>query len=312
MELPPQLLVLLPLSVAAGLDLHLTLLAVTAAGFLGLGLPGEALLPPVVGWPVFLGLTGLYIAETTSELRPVPSLIWHTLQLLLRPLGAVLMAQLLLRGEPLVILALGASVAGVVAAFAHVLVWGQSLILRVAPDRRFPPIALHLGGDFLALALLSLTLARMDLAVLAATLLLLLGLVFGGSSHGAVRFGLTLTAENTWGIVSPARWLTGDQMPAWVMEQTPLESRGGTRGARAALGGLRWPTHFKDGWILQGNRGVLFAFRRGRRGRLLTLTDLQEEGQPGHLAKTVLCQVQEGRPSALFLQMGLIGPESHK
>jgi hypothetical protein len=222
------------------------------------------------------------------------------------------MALFLLRGESVLILALGSAVAGTVAAFSHVLVWGQSLILRVVPERRIPPVSLHFGSDLFALAFFVLTPASADLAVLFATLFLLLGLLLGGSSHGAVRFGATLAAERTWGIVSPDQWHASDQMPAWVVAQVPVESRVGIRGARAGLGGLKWPTPFRYGWILQGNRDLFFVSRRGKRGRLLALIARDGGEQPGPLAKTVPCQVQDGRPSALFLQMGLIGPESHK
>ncbi len=232
METPPELLILLPLALAAGLDLYLTLLTVGAAISLGLGVGtlGGSAISLLQGAPMLLGMAALFIAEATMESRSVGALLWHNLQLFFRPFGASLLGLFLLQGEGPAIMILGAAMAGVVAAFSHVLYWGQSFLLRLVPDQRLSPLAFTLAGDLATVALLALTLVNPNLSVLLGTLLLLLGLILGRSLHGAVRFGLTLFLERVWGIVSPTVWQTDAELPAWIQEWTDPDSLNGAQG----------------------------------------------------------------------------------
>ena len=311
-EIPPPLFLLLPLSLAAGLDLYLTLFVFTTAGFLGLGIQGGEVLSSPIGVPILTILAGLYFTETALEFRPFPAFVWHSLQLLLRPLGAALLGLFLLRDEALGLLLLGVTMAGVVAAFSHVLIWGLGLLLRLVPEPHVSPVVLNFAGDVLALGLVILALSHQGLAVLLATLLLLLGLVFGGSCHGVARFGLALLVDRVWGIVSPNRWRERNQLPSWIRNGSLQEFQEVTRGARAATWNLTGRGRFRDGWILQGNGEYSFTFRLRRTPHLVELTGVEEKAQLGPFAKTVVYRSPQDGPSALFLQMGLIGPESHK
>jgi hypothetical protein len=312
MEIPPHLQILLPLAVAAGVDLYLTLLAVGVAFYLGLGPLGVTAVTPLQGVPILLGLGGLYLAEAAMESRPSLALVWHNLQLLLRPLSAGLLGLFLFRGESLSFMVLGAAVAGVVAAFSHVLVWGQGLLLRIAPDRRLSPLAFNFAGDLAAVALLALTMIRPDLGVLLATLLLLLGLILGRSRHGVVRFGYTLLLDRMWGIVSPTVWRTRPELPAWIRRGIGLGPLDVLKGVKAATWGVVGPHRFKDGWILHKNQEIFFAFRHGGRPQFVQIEGDQEKVELGILSKTIRYRSPGGSSSALFLQRGLIGPESHK
>jgi hypothetical protein len=312
MEILPQVKILLPLAVAAGVDLYLTLLTIALAVLMGWGNLGETALSPLEGMPILIGLALLYGAEAATESRPTPALLWHNLQLILRPLGAGLLGLFLLRAEPAGWMVLGAATTGIVAAFSHVLVWGQGIILRIVPLQRPSPRAFGLWGDLAVVALLALTLANPDLGGLLAALLLLIGLFFGRRRHGAVRFGFTLFVEKVWGIVSPTSWRTGSELPAWVRKGIDMDWLEATRGAPAATWGVVGPHRFEDGWILQKNREIFFAYRRGTAPLHIRLDGVEETVELGPLSKTIAYRSPEGDPSALFLQMGLIGPESHK
>lgn len=312
MEIPTVLLLLLPLSLAAGVDLYLTLLAVVGTGVMGAGVVGAATIPAPIGTPILLGLAILYCAEAVADLQPVLALGWHNLQLLLRPFGGVLLGSFLLQGEPLLILLLGVAMAGVVAAFSHVLFWGHSLVLRLTSGHRFSPVALNAASDFAVVLFLGLTSVRPDAAVFLATVLLGLGLLFGHSRHGAVRFGLALLVDRVWGIVSPTEWREAGDLPAKIRTEPSLKPLGNLRGARAAIWGIVGPRRFRGGWILQRDRELFFAYRRARGYRVLPIGGRQEEVEVGPLSKVIRYFSPEGARSALFLQMGLNGPESHK
>lgn len=218
----------------------------------------------------------------------------------------------LLQGEGPAFMILGAAMAGVVAAFSHVLYWGQSFLLRLVPDQRLSPLAFTLAGGLATVALLTLTLVNPNLSVLLGTLLLLLGLILGRSLHGAVRFGLTLFLERVWGIVSPTVWQTDAELPAWIRKWTGSGSLNAARGAPAATWGVVGPRRFRDGWILQKNKEIFFVYRKARSLRFVRMDGIEEMVEVGALSKTIRYRSPDEGSSALFLQRGLIGSESHK
>lgn len=311
MDVPLHLLVVLPLSIAAGLDLYLTLLA---AGT-GMILFGGDPVPELSTWvslPLTLGLVALYLAELMAELRPVSALFWHNLQLLFRPLGAALLAFHLLRGEAAVFMVMGAAMAGTVAAFCHVLFWGLLLVAHLTTRPRRALLALTLLADVAAIAFVVLASFRVEPGVAAAGLLLLCGLAFGHHLHGATRFGLALLADRVWGIVSPTGWKPGSDLPSWVGELSRESVQESARGARAGTVGVPGIGRFRAGWILQGNQYLLFGFRAGWGTKAERLEGEWLEEETGPLAKTVRFRSPEGARWALFLQMGLNAPEPHK
>lgn len=311
MEVPPQLLVLLPLSVAAGLQLYLTLLILGVALYLGVPLQGVEALPPET-IPALAALAALYLAELAAEFHPRAALAWHNLQLLLRPFGGALLGIVLLHGQPGLLVALGVAMAGVVAAFSHVILWGHGLISRMVPDGHLSPFALRGVADLGALALLTVTFLFPYAGILGGTLLLCLGILLAGHCHGTVRLGWALLVNEVWGIVSPTEWVSASEFPAWVRRETTSDLDLGLRGARAATWGLVGPRAFRAGWVLQKKQGLFFIFREGRGARTLPIQGRGEKTRLGPVWKTIAYRWGDGPPSALFLQVGLIGPESHK
>lgn len=320
MDIPAQLLFLLPLSVAAGLDLYLTIFAVAIASVLGVDVTGGSLLgvtghPPLTPWlgvPALLGLGGLYLAEAFAETRLILAAVWHNLQLFLRPLGAFLLGLYLLWREPPLILLAGSGMAAVVAAFVHVLFWGQIVLLRVLPNHRFSPAAFSLSVDAACAVLLVLDHLRPQAGFLLAIGVLVFGLVFCRDHHGAVRFGLALLVDAAWGIVSAPGWHSSDELPSWIHEGTGAGTLVGASGTRGATWGVTRPRRFSDGWILQRDSDIFFIYRRARTVSIVDMPAVEEAVEVGPLWKTIRYRSEDGVSSALFLQVGLNGPESHK
>lgn len=312
MEIPSQLLLLLPLAVAAGLQLYLTLLLLGVALYLGVPIQGAEVVLPPEALPGLAALACLYLAEVAAELDPRTALGWHNLQLFVRPFGAGLLGIASLPAQPLPFLALGAAMAGTVAAFSHVVAWGRSLILRLVPGKRLPPLALRAMADLGCVALLLLTLRSPTAGVLVGTTLLVLGLLFGGASHGATRFGWALMVDWAWGIVSPTSWVPLAELPRWARMSVGADPPRGLRGARAATWGLVGPRAFRGGWILQTNQALLFVFRKWRGAGVVPIPLQEMAIRQGPLWKALVSGPENEPSAALFLQKGLIGPESHK
>lgn len=310
--LPPTLLLLLPFSLAAGVDLFLTLLVVAVSLdpiWVSLGAP----LPPPLRWgiPSLLGL--FYLLEGGLELRPLPSLLWHNLQLVLRPVGAFLLALTLLEGASLSILIPTALGAAVVAAFAHVLSWGGKVLRLLSHPTRVSPLTFTLAEDTLALALLFVAMEGPTPAFILSGTLLIGGLVLGANRHHLVRFGVALLVDRFWGIVSPTSWVGREELPSWVRGLAEKHGILGLRGLRAGALGLPLERRFREGWLLEAGPQTFLALRRLREGTLLPL-DAFEPSPPefGCAALRIPMRAQDGDEWALFLQRGAPVPKSHK
>lgn len=311
--LPPELVLLFCFSVAAGVDLYLAVLVVGLGFGLGFGpfAGGPAL--PFGGSAILVVLLCLYLAEFLVEFRPSLALLWHTLQLLLRPLAASLLGLTLLGGGSAGITLLGMGMAGAVAGFCHVMVWGRSISLRLMPRGRISLPIQNVIQDGAVLFFLLLSLKEPALGLLAGASFLSIGLLFGHANHGLVRFGLSLAVGQVWGIVSPPRWRGQEGLPPWTVSGTGLESFQALRGTRAGTQDMARRRTFKDGWLLERKGKLLFAYRRGWTPRLIQLDDpLIVEERTGLLAKTVTCRLPDGSSRAFFLQKGVPGPKSHK
>jgi hypothetical protein len=302
LALPVPFLLLLPISLAAGADYFLTLLVLGLSQ--SLGWPGitEPGLHPL-HWSVLAGLAALYLCETAAELRPIPALFWHTLQLLFRPLGGMLLALTFLDGSPAALQLLGALVAGVVGAFTHVLSWGRKLLLFLNPDRKISLFTRMLAEDTLVLAFLVLAMERPDLAFPLSAPLLILGLIFGGPLHHVVRFGLDLLRDRIWSAVEGPRWRTAEELPDWAREMEAGEGPGRVKGLPAAALGLGGKRGFREGWLLDTRAGYQFAFRRLRRSGVIPLPGFPAgEERKLRLARRIAMEGPEGSRWALFLQ----------
>jgi hypothetical protein len=320
--LPPPFLLLLPISLAAGVDLFLTLLVVFGSMELG----GASLDDTGIGsfrLGVMLLLGVFYLTEGWMELRPLRSLLWHNLQLILRPLGAFLLALTLLEGTPTTPLLLGSASAAVVAAFSHVLSWGGKLQRFLSPEPSLSPSRLSLGQisplthtlaeDTLVLLLLLLAFEQPDLAFLLSGGVLLLALGAGGHLHHLTRFGAALLRARFWGAVAPVRWLDQEELPGWIQRWNGDQGHGGLRGLRAGIRGLPDLRGFREGWFLEAGPSRFFAWRRPWGAVFLSLDGCHLFSQPpAPLAQILSLEAPDGSKSALFLQRGVTGPKSHK
>jgi hypothetical protein len=310
--LPPTLLLLLPFSLAAGVDLFLTLLVV-AVSFDPIWVSPEVPLPPPLRWgiPSLLGL--FYLLEGGLELRPLPCLIWHNLQLVLRPVAAFLLSLTLIEGAPLSILIPAALGAAVVAAFAHVLSWGGKVQRLLSPPTRVSPLTFTLAEDTLALALLVAAIEAPVPAFLLSGALLLGGLVLGAGRHHLVRFGVPLLVDRFWGIFSPTSWAGADELPPWVRELAKEHGILGLRGLRAGALGLPLVRGFREGWLLEAGPRAFLALRRVGEGTLSPLDEFEPfPPEVGAVALRIPMRAQNGAEWALFLQRGAPVQKSHK
>ena len=306
--LPPLLLLLLPLAVAAGTDLYLTLLVLGLSAWLGDWAPGGDSLIPLGGQLSLLGLTLLYLIEAAAELRPLSALAWHNLQLLLRPLGGMLLGLILVNGASPGVSALVAVAAGLVAAFAHVLSWGGGLLLRISPQGRVSPATFNLALDTATLALVVLALERPAWGFVAAGLLLLTGLVAGGGLHGVTRFGASLLWGRIWEFSSPPGWIPSEDLPPWILREAGEDPSGGLRALRAGALGIPGVRGFRDGWVVERGRDLFFMFTATTRPRMVPLDSwTPEEESPGPLTLNLRFRTPGGGRSALFLQKN--GPD---
>ena len=196
--LPAPILLLLPLTMAAGAEMYLTLLILGASAWLG-GWPLDSSPLDPLGGPVTLIFLGvLYLTEAAAELRPLPALLWHNAQLVLRPLGGFFLGILILTGLGPATVILGALGAALLTALIHVHSWGGGLLLRIRPSGRVSPVTLNLLLDTCALALLVLTLENPGWGFAVAVLILGALLMLGRPLHGVTRFGFGLLWEGIW------------------------------------------------------------------------------------------------------------------
>ncbi len=311
-SLPPEILLLLPLAVAAGIDLYLTLLVTGLYLFFGEPPLGGPIPLPPGSWGILPGLACLYLVETAAEIRPVPALFWHHLQLLIRPLGGLLLGVSLLWEASSALTMVGATLAALVAAFVHVLAWGQSLLLRLSPGRHVSPVTFNLAQDTFALALSVLAWERPLYGFPIAFLLLLLGLVRGAHLHRVVRFGTSLLGDRIWGILSRGGWTQTESLPAWVRRWASGVPFGGLRGLRAGALGLPGWKRFREGWIVNHGGRLSFLFRRGRRSVEVPLGDQAWDEEATPLTLRVRLRAPPGPSPALFLHLSKMGQKPHK
>lgn len=308
LELSPAFFILLPVAVGAGLDLFLTVTVTMAA--LSMGDAGAA---PGLRWVVYAVLGLLYALELAAERHPLSALLWHNLQLVVRPFGAVLLGWMILEGLPLRLFLSGLFLSAVVAAFIHALSWGIKLQRFLVSDGGVSYLTYSLGEDTFTLAFLLLALEHPEVGAILVTSLLILGLVVGGPIHHLTRFGVSLARDTLWGIVSPSRWQNFPDLPVWIRNWGRENELEKIRGLPAAALGLPGVRGFRMGWLLEAGNARFFGFKQFRR---LRLTSLMARGMtagevsPIHLGITL--EGTDGSETAFFLQKTAPVRESHK
>jgi hypothetical protein len=297
---------------AAGTDLFLTILVVVS-----LANPTEAVLRlggfMYLQWAVPAILAFLYLVEAWVELRHLPALLWHTLQRILRPLGATLLGWFLLDGQPLAILIPGMILMGLVAWLVHGLSWGGKLRRFLIPAPSVSPLTHGLAEDTGTLALLVLAMEFPTLGSAVALVFLLLGFVALGPVFRIGAMGHHLFQDRVWGIVSPTEWKPCPELPSRVRDWCRVREAKGARGLPGMAWNLPGYPGLRGGWLLEDRGARFFAISGIRHSRFIPLSGFRagpETVSDIHLS--VGLTANDGSDSALFLQKDAPVPESHK
>jgi hypothetical protein len=306
-----QLLAILPLSLAAGVDLYLTLLFLGLAGRLGWeeAAPGE--LGDLVVPGVLAAAALLYLVEHWMERAPVRSLFWNAAHTVVRPMAGVFLALMALADFPLASRIAGAVAAGSLTLAAHVTRSGWGLLLAVLPGLARVRFLVSVAEDVGTLALLSLLLDAPAASIGLAGFAALLALTSGRSASGAFGFALRLLRDTARSLLADRRWHGPERFPGWIrrtLAEPSFAPGGGLRGSPAAAMNLPGLGLFRTGWVIVRGGSPLFLYRGRFRPHAIDLGSgpaLRVTPSPFHTR--VDLAVRDGRRAALYF--GLDGPE---
>jgi hypothetical protein len=309
LAVPPELLVLPLLALAAGVDLYLTLLFLGAAPTLG----WWSSLPGALGdldSPGVLAIVGtFYLLEFLAERWPSAALFWNAFHAIIRPLAGALLALLLLDGQTTGVVVGGAIIAGALAAGAHATRTGggvlQWLDSAAHPDR----LLVALLEDVCVLGAVTLLLDSPGWSLAAAGLVGVVSLPLVGAQIGAFAFAVRLVWGRVWGTLGQPRWGDPEDFPGWVrdaLQGDVMAPGGGLRGSPAAAHRLPGSPRFTTGWVVVRGDTPLFVYpkwiRRAGRVELASLRSA-EVSQSAFFRRVKL----QGHGSA-NLYFGLDGP----
>lgn len=253
-------------AVAAGLSLYAALAAIGLAAFVGL-LALPAAFSGLAAPPVWGTLILLHLAETLAGRVRTADIAWNAVHLLVKPLGAALLASVALESLPQHIAWIGAAAAAAVALFVHLTVMG----LHIASHTSGPlpkPGALAAVLPILAAGLGIGAILAPRVTALFAWLLLLAAI------PGMPRFW-TLAYAGTRAL-GTALWMPGRDRGRWetdpdslpVGQREAVESQLGrpleaVRSAPAVLArlGTRWP-FYRGRLVIIPEIRPLFSYRR--------------------------------------------------
>lgn len=304
------LVTLLPVSLAAGVDLYLTLLFLGTAGRLGWEGPAPGSLGDLAMPGVLAATALLYATERWMEHRPVRSLCWNAAHTVVRPLGAGLLALLAISDLPAGWHIPAALVAGALTLGVHVTRSGWGLLLTLIPSHRRVRFLVSVAEDVGVLALLSLLLDAPWAASGLALFVLALGLRQGRAPRSAFAFALGLLRDAAGTLLPDRRWHGPDRFPRWIrraLEDPTQAPPGGLRGSPAAALNLPGPDLFRRGWVVVRGGSPLFLYRRRRRTHTVDLAGAEPLGvTPATLHTRLELGGANGTTSTLCF--GLDGP----
>ena len=309
--LPPELIVLVPLALAAGIDLYLTLLFLGAApttSWWSEPLPGAL---ADLDSPEVLIMVGIfYLLEFAAERYAPSSVIWNAFHAVIRPLAGALLALLLLDGEPLLLALAGTVVAGLIASFAHAVRSGGAIVRWLGSATAPHALAVSMLEDALVLAIVALALDA-PLVALVVSGLILSGAAIGAPSYArAFAFAVRLAVARVAQAVTQRRWLGPDELPPWVRESLEgdvVAPGGALRGSPAGAHRLPGAPRFATGWVVVRGGSPLFVYRGRRDSAAVDLGPLTAEGVlETSFFRRVDLRTSGGAPVCVFF--GMNGP----
>ena len=310
LEGPLQLITLLPLSIAAGVDLYLTLLFLGFAPRLGWAAPPGELFDLSV--PAVMGMAALFYAfERAIEAHPLGAIFWNAAHTIIRPLAAALLALMALPDLADPVRWAGAFAAATLTLATHVTRSGWRLLLTLMPARARTRVLVTVAEDAGVLALLSLLMDAPTAAVILAGFVILAGLRWGFSASSAFNFSLRLLWDSSRALLRHRRWRGPERFPGWLrrtLEDPSLAPAGGLRGSPAGAVNLPGVGLFRRGWvvILGGSPVFLYRWRTGAQAMDLA-TDRAMAVTPASLHNRVDLGHPDGRRFALYFSLD--GPE---
>jgi hypothetical protein len=309
-DLPPEILVLLPLAIAAGIDLYLTLL------FLGVmptttwwsePLPGALGDLDSLGVMVMLG--GFYILEFTAERFPTATLVWNAFHTVIRPVSGALLALLLLDGQPPLVIGTGAVLAGGLASAAHSIRSGASILRWLGSSPGPHPLLTSLVEDVVVLGIVALVIDQPTWALVGG-FVIAVGGSFGGISRvRAFIFAVRLCAGRLFQTLGARRWTNTERFPQWVraaLEGDVMVPGGGRRGSPVGAHRLPGAPPFVPGWVVVGGDSPIFVFHRRQGVGLVELSHLNAVGviESGFFRRVDLTGPGEERSCIFFALNG--------
>jgi hypothetical protein len=310
-ELPPELLVLAPLAVAAGLDLYLTLLFLGAAPttpWWDHPMPGA--LGDLDSLGVLVTAGAFYVVEFVAERRAPTGLLWNAFHAVIRPLSGALLALLLLEGLGLPSILLGVASAAALTSLAHAVRSGGAMLRWLSPGRSPHVLLVSILEDALVLGLLVLVLDLPAWALGAAGLLALISLPSAPSNVRAFGFAVRLVSARVFSSLAQRRWLGQDELPPWVrrtLEGDVLAPGGGLRGTRVGAYRLPGAPRFATGWVVvRGGSPMFIHRRRVSSGSSVDLGDLAVRGlaDTGLFRRVDFTSASRSRASVFFTANG--------
>lgn len=313
--LPLEVLLVIPLAAAAGLDLYLTLLVLGAAH----SMPWwDDTLPGALGDLDSLGVLtmagGFYLLEFAAERTATGALIWNTFHAVIRPLAGALLALLLLDGLPGLWVGAGALISASIASLVHAVRSGDIVLDWLTPAAGPHRILLSLLEDVVTLGLLTLVLDLPVWALGCSAVLILVGAVRGPSRVRAFAFAVRLATSRIFRSLEARRWTETEDFPAWVrraLHGDVMAPGGGLRGSPAAASHLPDTPAFTTGWVVVRGDTPIFVYRSFGRANVIPLGSLSATGVfEADFFRRVDFEAETGRPPSLFFDLGGPSPGS--
>lgn len=306
--MPPELWVLPPLAIAAGIDLYLTLLLLGAVPTMGLW---ERPLPGALGdldSPSVLIVVGVfYLLEFAAEREAPTALVWNAFHAIIRPVSGVLLALLVLDRQPFAIVLLGALLAGALASLAHAVRSGGAVLRWLAAASAPHVLLVSALEDAMVIGLVALVLDLPTWSFVAAVALTVLLSPRLPSDVRAFGFAVRLVVGRVFQGLTRRRWLGRDELPEWVrdtLEDDDSVAPGGAlRGSPVGAHRVPGSPRFVTGWLLvRGGSPVLVYRRRGEPVRIALGYRPENVLESGFFRRVDL-RTGEGAPGFLFFNL---------